>query len=477
MLDGNQLTDVAPSAASTFDLRKLVEDRGAEMMDLFSEHVNPRLVQVLKTIGFDRRYVRGQGAYLWDEKGTRYLDLLSGYGMFNVGRNHPVIKKAIRDYLDLDEPWKIQMGATLLPGLLAEKLLSLTPHLSKVQFANSGAECNEAAMKFARCSTGRDRVLYCKRAFHGLTYGALSMNGCNSFRQGFGTFMPGPASVPFGDIDALERELKAAPVAGFFIEPVQGKGVYPAETEYLLAAQELCRKHGTLLVVDEVQTGLGRTGKMFAHQHAPGLEPDMVLVSKSLSGGMVPVGAVLMREQIYKKVFSSLDRCVVHSSTFCQGGLAMACGLAALDVIEKEDLVGNAARKGERIMSGLKALIPKYELLHEVRGRGLIIGIELGKPKSLALRSAWAAMHAADGGLFPQAILMPLLDRHHMLAQVAGHNLDVIKILPPLIITDEDADAFLAAFEEVLAECHKFPGPAWSTASHLLKFAVGKRGD
>lgn len=462
---------------NTFDLKKLVADRRGDMIELFGAHVNPKLVQVLKTIGFDRQYVRGEGSYLWDEAGNRYLDFLSGYGMFNIGRNHPVIKQTIRDYLEMDDPWKIQMGATLLPGLLAEKLLSHAPHLAKVQYSNSGAECNEAALKFARCATGREKVLFCERAFHGLTYGALSLNGCHSFRDGFVSFLPGPVSVPFGDLAALERELSTSKVAAFVVEPVQGKGVYPASPEYLLGAQELCRRHGAKLILDEVQTGLGRTGKMFAYQHIAGLEPDLLLVSKSLSGGMVPVGAVLMREEIYRKVFSSLDRCVVHSSTFCQGGLAMACGLAALDILEKERLIENAARQGEALMEGLRAMIPRFELLKEVRGKGLIIGIELGEPKSLGMRSAWKLIHAADGGLFPQALIMPLLDKHRILTQVAGHNMDVIKILPPLTITDEDVKQFLAAFEAVLAECHKFPGPAWSTATHLVKFAVsGKRG-
>jgi len=367
------------------------------------------------------------------------------------------------------------MGATLLPGLLAEKLLSHAPHLQKVQFANSGAECNEAALKFVRCATRREKVLFCDRAFHGLTYGALSMNGCPSFRDGFVSFLPGLSNIPFGNLEALEAALSKSDVAGLFIEPVQGKGVYPAEDEYLLSAQRLCRKYGTKLVLDEVQTGMGRTGKLFAYQHVPGLEPDLLLVSKSLSGGMVPVGAVLMKEDIYRKVFSSMDRCVVHSSTFCQGGLAMACGLATLDILESEKLIENGARMGERLITGLQDLIPRYELLKEVRGKGLIIGIELGAPKTFAMKSAWKLIHAADGGLFPQAIIMPLLDQHHILTQVAGHNMDVIKILPPLTITEEDVDHFIGSFESVLAECHKFPGPAWTTASHLMKFALTNR--
>lgn len=452
-----------------------MESRRPEQHALFTENLNPRLTQVLKTIGFDRTYVRGEGSYLWDEAGNRYLDLLSGYGMFNIGRNHPVIKQAVHDYLDLDDPWKIQMGSTLLPGMLAEKLLKHAPHLDKVQFTNSGTECVEAALKFARCSTGRERVLYCERAFHGLTYGSLSLNGCDSFRAGFQSFLPGPHAIPLGDLEALELALKAEPTAAFILEPVQGKGIHPADPAYLLAAQELCQKHGALMIMDEIQTGLGRTGRMFAYQHVPDLLPDMLLVSKSLSGGMAPVGAVLLRDATYKRVFSSLDRCVVHSSTFCQGGLAMVCGLAAFHVPENKGLIENGARQAARITEGLRQMVPRYELLHDVRGLGMMIGIELGPPKSLGLRSAWKLIHAADKGLFPQDLIMPLLDKHRILTQVAGHNMDVIKLLPPLTLTDANTDWFLNAFEQVLAECHRFPGPAWSTATHLLKFAAGAK--
>ncbi len=458
-----------------FDLSKLVESRRSEQFDLFENHVNPKLVKVLRTIGFARQYVRAEGCYLWDKDGNRYLDFLSGYGLFNVGRNHPVIQKTVRDYLDLMDPWKVQLGATLLPGLLAEKLLSFAPHLSKVQFTNSGAECTEAAMKFVRCATGRERILYCDRAFHGLSYGSLSMNGCASFREGFGSFLPGVSSIPFADLDAMKNELAKGDVAGVFLEPIQGKGVFPADHEYLLGVQELCSKHGTRLVLDEVQTGMGRTGKMFAFHGVAGLEPDMILVSKSLSGGMVPVGAVMMREEIYSGVFSSLDRCVVHSSTFGQGGLAMACGLAAVDILERENLPDNAAKQGKTLLTGLQEMAERYELLSEVRGKGLMIGIELGQPTSFVMKSAWNLIHAADAGLFPQSIIMPLMDNYRILTQVAGHNMDIIKLLPPLTLTDEDTSYFLEAFDEVLASCHKFPGPAWSTASKLIKFALKGR--
>lgn len=464
-----------PSSPSTFDLRALVEEGLSEQSERHAELINPKFVRVLRTIGFDRTYVRGRGAYLWDESGRRYLDLLSGYGMFNIGRNHPALKEAVRTYLELDEPWKVQMATTPLPGLLAERLLAHAPHLDRVHYTNSGAECVETALKFARCATGRDRILYCEGGFHGLTYGALSVNGCAAFREGFGSLLPGPVSLPFGDLGALRRELEAAPTAALIVEPLQGKTVRVASAEYLLGAQELCRRHGAHLIMDEVQTGLGRTGRMFAYQHAPGLEPDVVLASKSLSGGLVPVGAVLVRREAFDAVFSSLDRAVVHSSTFAQGGLAMACGLATLHVLEAEGLVENAARRGRELLDGLGAMVGEFELLHDVRGRGLMIGLEFGPPRSLSLKAAWAAIHRASPGLFPQAILMPLLERHGILAQVAGHGVDIIKLLPPLCLAEEDVRWILASFREVLEEAHRFPGPLWTTARDLVRFAIRAR--
>ncbi len=458
-----------------FNLKQLLSEKRSQSSDLYSQYVNPKFAKAMQIIGFNRNYVKGEGNYLWDEKGEKYLDFVSGFGMFNMGRNHPVIKDTIKQYMELNDPWKTSMSALDLPGLLAESLLKEVPHLDKVFFTNSGTECVEAALKFMRATTGREAIAYCNKAFHGLTYGSLSINGSDHFREGFSSLLPGPVKIPLNDIDALHNLFNTSSLAGVIIEPVQGKGVYPADPEYLLEIQKLCRKHNTLMIVDEVQTGMGRTGKMFSYQHVPGLEPDMVLVSKSLSGGMVPVGAVLMRENIYQKVFSSMDRCVVHSSTFGSGGLPMACGLASLHILKSENLTENASILGNYILDNLKKMVPEFELLKEVRGQGLMIGIEFGKPKSLGLRAAWKMIHALDKNLFPQAITMPLLDKHHILTQVTGHNQDIIKLLPTLTIDKTDADWFLEAFRDTLIDLHKTGGPIWSTAKHLSPFAGKKK--
>jgi len=347
--------------------------------------------------------------------------------------------------------------------------------LDMVFFTNSGAEGVETAIKYAKCATGRPAVLHCKKAFHGLSYGALSVNGDESFREGFGPFLPGCRAIPFNDLAALEKELAQGDVAGFVVEPVQGKGVNLPAPGYLLAAQQLCRKHGALFIADEVQSGLGRAGKFLAIEHDGPVDPDIVVIAKSLSGGFVPVGAVLCKKWIHEKVFSSMSRSVVHSSTFSQGSFAMVAGLASLDVLDRENLMANATRMGDLIGEGVKAMIPRFEFLKEVRWRGLMIGIEFGPPQSLSLKLAWKTCHALDKSLFPQAAVIPLMDKHHILTQVAGHGVDVLKLLPPLVVDEADVKWFLTAFEDVMVQMHKFPGPAWDVLIGIGKMALTQR--
>lgn len=458
-----------------FDLKDIVTTRLGENYELHEAHVNRTLVKVLRTIGFDKVYARADGAYLYDMDGADYLDFLSGYGVYNMGRNHPVIRKAIQDVLELDLPNMVQMDCALLSGLLAEKLCSVTPpHLDAVFFCNSGTESIEGALKFARAATGRNRILTLSGSYHGLTYGALSATNNGHFQEGFGALLPGVEPVPFGDLKALEAALKAGDVAAFLAEPIQGKGVHIPDNDYLPAAQALCRKHGALFVMDEVQTGLGRTGKLFAFEHW-GLEPDIITVAKALSGGYAPCAAVITRRSIHQALFSRLDRCVVHSTTFGRNNLAMACGLASLHVIEEEKLVENSARRGWELLTGLQKLQEKHELIKEVRGRGCMIAIEFHQPSSLKLKMAWKAIHAVDKGLFAQMVVSSLLSKHRILSHVAGHNMDVVKILPPLMIGDREVNRFIEAFDDVLTDCQRFPGPLWDFGANLVKTAMSQR--
>ena len=465
------------SQESILDIAGLLAQHAGRNYELQSEHVNPANVRALKTIGFDRCYVRAEGPYLWDVKGEKYLDMLGGYGVFGLGRNHPEVRHVLIDFLNADYPSLVKLEAPLLSGLLAAELKKRMPNqLDMVFFTNSGAEGVETALKYARCATGKSAVIHCKKSFHGLTYGALSINGDDNFREGFGPFLPHCRAIPFNDLAALEAELQKGDVAAFIVEPVQGKGVNLPAPGYLLEAQRLCRKHGALFVADEVQSGMGRTGKFLAIEHdGPDMDPDIVILAKMLSGGFVPVGAMLCKKWIHEKVFSSMQRSVVHSSTFSQGSLAMAAGLAALDVLDRHQLIANAARMGDFIGNGLRAMQPRFEFLKEVRWRGLMTGIEFGPPKSLGLKMAWTTCHTLDKSLFPQAAIIPLMDKHRIITQVAGHDIDVIKLLPPLVINEADAQWFLTAFENVMVQMHKFPGPAWDVLAKIGKMAVTQR--
>jgi ornithine--oxo-acid transaminase len=458
------------------DIRGLIESNAGRNYELHEQHVNPQYVKVLRTIGFDRCYVRGIGPYLWDVEGTKYLDMNSGFGMFAVGRNHADVRRALTEFMASDYPSLVQLDAPLLPGLLAEALKKRVPsHLERVHFTSSGAESVEAAIKFARCATRRPAIVYCEKAFHGLTTGALSITGDDTFREGFAPFLPDCRSIPFNDLPALERALAAGDVAAFIVEPIQGKGVILPAPGYLAEAARLCRRQGALFVADEIQTGLGRTGTFLAIEREGDVEPDMVLVSKALSGGYVPIGAVLMRRSIYERVFSSLERAVVHGSTFAKGGLAMVAGLATLAVIDDEKLLDNAGHMGAMLYEGLEAMRPRFEFVRAIRQRGLMIGIEFGEPKSLGGKAAWAVMHKMDRSLFPQAITIPLLDEHHILAQAAGHHIDVIKLLPPLNVVEDDVRWFLSAFEKIMTGLSKFPGPAWDVLMRIGKIALSSR--
>ncbi len=465
----------------TFDLSSILAERQGEKYALNEKYLNAQLVRVLKTLGYDVNFARGQGPHLYDVAGRRYLDLLSGFGVFALGRNHPSVAAALRQVLDAQLPGLVQLDVSLLAGTLAEKLLARLPGMERAFFCNSGTEAVEAAIKFARMATGRPRILYCDQAFHGLTYGALSLNGTEVFRKGFGPLLPECVNIPFNDLAALEAALKAGEVAAFIVEPIQGKGVYMPDDDYLAEAARLCRQYGALFVADEIQTGLGRTGRFLACEHwmdvKGGVEPDMVLLANALSGGFVPVGAVAMKHWIFAKLFDRMDRALVHGSTFGKNDMAMAAGIATLEVLEEERLVEKADSLGSALMADLQALVAQHELLKEVRGKGMMIGLEFGAPKSLKLKAAWHLLDSAKRGLFCQMVLIPLLRDHQVLCQVSGDDSYIIKLLPSLTIDEADRQWIVSAFDRVIGDCHQIGGAVWdlgrSLAKHGLKAKAG----
>jgi ornithine--oxo-acid transaminase len=431
-------------------IRELLESRAGEDYDLYGRTINPQFMRVLRTIGFDRVWARAEGQYLYDHDGARYLDLLGGFGMFNTGRNNPRVRAALVETLELETAGSVQLGVSLLPGLLAEELLRRTPpRLARVLFTNSGTEAVEAALKLGRAATGRSRVVATEHGFHGLTLGSLSASCDPHFTNRFGPLLPEFAHVPFGDVDALERQLQREDVALFLVEPVQGHGVYLPPDDYLERAQELCRRYGTLFAVDEVQTGLGRTGKLFAFEHWQ-LDPDLVTVAKSLSGGYVPVGALLMSERVYDGVFDSLEHSVSHGSTFAPNDLAMAAGLASLRELDDAQLVERSARLGEHLLERTRPFLEQFDVVRDVRGLGLLWAMEFAEPEHGSL--AWRVMERVQTGLFAQLVVVPLFTKHRILTQVAGYDLPVLKAIPPLVLTELDIDEFADALADVIAK-------------------------
>jgi ornithine--oxo-acid transaminase len=457
-----------------FDVARTFAERSGENFALHERYMNQQLARTLRTLGFDRNYVRGEGCYLYDDTGARYLDFLSGFGVYALGRSHPAVKASLHQALDLDLPNMVQMDCALLPGLLAEQLIARTHEgISRVFFCNSGAESIEAAIKFARQSTQRPKILYAQHAFHGLTTGALALNGGNEFRKGFGDLLASVA-VPFGDLDALERELRNQDVAAFIVEPIQGKGVYCATPEYWRAAQELCRRHGTLLVTDEVQTGLGRTGRFFCHEHW-GLEPDIITISKALSGGFVPIGAMLTTDKVFASVYDSMEDALKHSTTFGRNQLAMVAGLATLAAFDDEDIVGRAERTGADLQDKLRGLAERYDLIDDIRGLGLMIGIEFGEPQSRSAGRRFRTLERLRTGMFSQTVVVPLFHRHRIITQVAADNVNIIKLLPPLIAGTAEVDYFVHALDDVMADAHRGSGLTYEFGRTMARGALKRK--
>ncbi|HWE12970.1 MAG TPA: aspartate aminotransferase family protein [Solirubrobacteraceae bacterium] len=448
--------------------------RADETLELAARHLDSSLVDVLRILGFDKEYVSARGSYLYDAAGRKYLDFHTGEGFASLGHNNPDVGEVLQAVLGASLVDGVQIHYSSLAGILAEELSQRLPAgLDSAFFTSSGAEAVDSAMKFARAATGRRRFISCESSFHGVTLGPLSLVGDEFLKEGFGPLLPGCELVPFGDLTRLEAALREENVAAFIVEPIQGRMVRLPPAGYLPAARELCRRYGTLFVLDEVQTGLGRTGTWFALEHW-GLEPDFVLVGKALSGGYVPVAAMVTTREIYDKAVGTLERSYVHQSTFGRNRLSMAAGLATLRIIERDRLTEHAARMGNLLLDGLQQLQQRYEIIKEVRGSGLMLGIELCAPRSRLGRLRWRLIQMASEGLFPQLIVIPLHRDHGVITMAAGKN-DVIKLLPPLTLTEEEAGSFLRSLDVVLADCQGDTGKNWTLVRNIALAAMARK--
>jgi ornithine--oxo-acid transaminase len=448
--------------------------RTQETLQLASRHLDPSLVDVLRILGFDKQYTSARGSYLHDADGRAYLDFHTGEGFASLGHNHPDVRDVLQATLAADAVDGVQIHYSALAGMLAEALSQRLPDpLEAVFFASTGAEAVDSAMKFARAATGRQRFVSCDNGFHGVSLGPLSLVGDEFFKEGFGPLLGDCARVPFGDLDRLESELRRGDVAAFIVEPIQGRMVTLPPDGYLRSAQELCRRHGTMFVLDEIQTGLARTGRWFALEHW-GLQPDFVLVGKALSGGYMPVAAMVTSRQIYQQAVGTLERSYVHQSTYGRNRLSAAAGLATMRVIERDGLVDNAANISALLQQGLAELQQRYEMVKEIRASGLMIGIELGAPSSRVAKLNWRLIHMASEGLFPQLVVIPLHRDHGVITMAAGKN-DVIKLLPPLTLAESEAQEFLGALDCVLADCHGAASKNWSVVRDIAKATLLRR--
>jgi len=448
--------------------------RLGETLSLAARHLDPSLVDVLRILGFDKEFASAKGAYLYDTDGRAYLDFHTGEGFASLGHNHPGVREVLQATLAADLADGVQIHYSPLAGMLAEALTERLPAaLQAVFFASTGAEAVDSAMKFARAATGRPRLISCDSSFHGVTLGPLSLVGDEFFKEGFGPLLPGCARVPFGDLERLEVELRCKDVAAFFVEPIQGREVTLPPEDYLKAAQELCRRYGTLFVADEIQTGLGRTGRWFALEHW-GLEPDFVLVGKALSGGYMPVAAMITTREIYQRAVGALERSYVHQSTYGRNRLSMAAGLATMRIIERDGLVERSARIGALLRDGLLELQERHEMIEHVRASGLMVGIELGAPSTRAARVNWRLIHMASEGLFPQLIVIPLHRDHGVITMAAGKN-DVIKLLPPLTLSESEAKTFLQALDVVLGDVEGSGSKNWGVVRDIAVSTLRRR--
>jgi ornithine--oxo-acid transaminase len=436
----------------------------------YRDHVNPQWARLLDVLGMNVQYTHCSGAWLHTADGRRILDFLSGYCVHNTGHNHPAVIAAIEDELRRLGPAMVQSHAPELAGELAAELCARAGgSLRKVFFCSSGSEGIEAVIKFARARTGRAGLLYAGGAFHGLTCGALSLMGDDFWKSGFGPLLPGTEAVIFGDLRALEDRLATRRFAALVLEPIQAEaGIRMPPAGYLAAAQALCRRHGTLFVLDEVQTGLCRTGSFLAgHQH--GVDPDLVVLAKALSGGLVPSGAVLMTDSVYNAVYDSMKRAIVHTSTYSENALALRAGLATLRVLEDEELGARAHKLGSLLRGRLREELCGYEMVKEVRGAGLLCGIEFVAPRQLRLRAAFEAFRAIHAGLFGQMVVMRMFHQQGILTQMCGNNFMVLKAAPPLVISEGEIEQFARSLREVVEYVHS-SGAFWSEA-----IALGRR--
>ena len=441
-----------------------------DIVKYHKEYLNSALVQLMGLIDFTRSFVRAEGTRVWDDEGNEYLDFLGAYGAMNIGHNHPKVFQAMTQ--TFGKPNLLQAALSPLPAVLAHNLAQVTPGgLKHSFFCNSGAEAVEGALKLVRIATGKEPVIYCKGAFHGKSFGALSVTGREKYQKPFAPLLHNFSSVPYDDLEALEEALKLGGAAAVILEPIQGEGgiIIPSDG-YMRGVRELCDKYNTYLIVDEIQTGFGRTGYMFACEKE-GVEPDVMCVAKSLGGGVMPIGAYITTEELWNKAYGSVEKCLLHTSTFGGNAMATSAGIAALEVIINNDLPQKAKENGEYFIGKLRELKEKYPIIRDVRGMGLMIGLEFEEPVkkgSLAEKLGGKFLNKLSGEYMGALIAGELLNKHHIITAYTLNNPNVIRLEPPLTVCRQDLDKVLEALEEIFQHNSGLFSLAFSGGKNML---------
>ena len=440
---------------------------------LYEQYVNPQWVKLLDVLNMNVRYGKCVGTELHTIDGRRILDFNSGYCVHNAGHNHPKITAALVAELEREGAAMIQTGVPELAGILGARLCERAGgNLTKAFFASSGSEGVEAAIKFSRAHTGRTAMLSARGSFHGLTCGAMSLMSDEFWKNGFGPMLPEVEMVDFGASDELEAKLASKRFAAFIVEPVQVEaGLRIPDANYLRRAEALCHRYGTLFVLDEVQTGFHRTGPFLAAHHFH-VQPDMIILAKALSGGLIPAGAVLMTDAVYNSTYSSFKRSIVHTSTYSENALAMRAGIATLDVLAEEQLGERAATLGDALRQMLAERLRPYEMIRDVRGIGMLTGIEFGAPRKLRLRLPFEAFAKIHPAMFGQIVVMHLFRDKNILAQICGNNFMVLKVSPPLTVSESELHEFVKAIGDVVETMHTKTA-FWTEALGMARRVIG----
>jgi putrescine aminotransferase len=438
----------------------------------YAKHVNPAFVKMLGAFGYGRVFVRARGTRLWDDQGREYLDFLAGFGSVNLGHNPPRLIAKLREILGEDAVNLVHVGPQVYAGDLAEMLAARAGPLSMVMFSNSGAEAVEAGLKLARGVSGRGFV-FCRGGFHGTNLGTLSVMGSARLRKPFEPLLPECHEIPFGDLGELEGKLKKHKIAAFLVEPILGEGgVCMPPRGYLKKARELCQRYGALLVLDEVQTGLGRTGTFFAYQ-AEDFVPDVLVLGKALGGSMAAISATLTRPDLHRQVFGSMDTFDLHGSTFSGNAFACRAAMETLAILDDEELVAASARQGKRLIAGLRDKLAGHPLVRSIRGRGLLVGVELGPTETGFMnRLLPGVVEEVSRRVFGQWLSLRLLERG-ILAQPASQQWNVLKLEPPLTVTDEEIDRVVTEIGEILGEYRDLGALLRDAGERLGKQALG----